>query len=715
MTLRVSLLAGASAALLSTAAFGQAGTEDEVEDQPATGQLAAAIDTVTVYGTTNPLPVFEYPGQVSVFTREDIETFAPSAISDLLRDAPGVEFSGGPRRTGEVPSIRGLGRENVLILLDGARQSFISAHDGRFFLDPELVKSAEVVRGPASSLYGSGAVGGVLAFETVDAADFLADGESVGARARVGYQDVNEETLAALTGYGRTGRLDVLASIGSRDSGDIALGSGATLPSDDDIVTALLKGELDVTDALRVEASWQRFDNDAVEPNNGQGATVSSDPTLGAIVEKDITTDNLRGALAFDPNSRAVDARLTVYSTQTDVDEFDASTGRRTIRDIDTTGVSVRNATRFDLFGEESILTVGGDWYRDEQVGTDNQSDDGTRQGVPNGKSEFYGVFAQLETRVPEPLGLPGELLLIPGARFDSYQSEADGQPDQNEDEAFSPRLAASYGPAAWFRVFGSYSEGFRAPSINELYLDGPHFPVPHPILFDQDAGQFVFVNNNFVANPELRPEKTETIEFGAGVDFHDIAVAGDRFQAKLSYHSSDVEDLINLFVDFSFAPTCFAPPFFPCNAGTTESENVANAELDGWEAEAIYQGGGFQARASFSTIDGEDVETGDKLGVLTPARFALDASYGFWRDQLRLGSRLQLADDFDKVNDPALARDGYAVVDLYAVFAPEFLEGVRIDAGLDNVFDEDYERVFAGVSEPGTNARIAISYSRGF
>ena len=130
-------------------------------------------DEVTVYGTSNPIAVFDYPGQVSVVSRDDIELLIPSTPSDLLRDVPGVDFSGGPRRTGEVPSIRGLSGDNVLILLDGARQSFISGHDGRFFIDPELISTVEVVRGPASSLYGSGAVGGVLAFETVDAADLL--------------------------------------------------------------------------------------------------------------------------------------------------------------------------------------------------------------------------------------------------------------------------------------------------------------------------------------------------------------------------------------------------------------------------------------------------------------------------------------------------------------------------------------------------------------
>ena len=64
---------------------------------------------------------------------------------------------------------------------DGARQNFGSTHDGRFFIDPRLLDSVEVLREPASSLYGSGATGGVIEFRTVDAADLLAQGQTAGA------------------------------------------------------------------------------------------------------------------------------------------------------------------------------------------------------------------------------------------------------------------------------------------------------------------------------------------------------------------------------------------------------------------------------------------------------------------------------------------------------------------------------------------------------
>ncbi|WP_298916977.1 TonB-dependent receptor [uncultured Algimonas sp.] len=701
---------------LAAPTYAQVSRDAEL-DERSEEQLSAfdqEEDIITVYGTANPVTVFEYPGQVGVITREDIEIFAPSSISDALRDVPGVEFSGGPRRTGETPSIRGRGGENVLILLDGARQSFISVHDGRFFLDPDLVKSAEVVKGPASSLYGSGAVGGVLAFETIDASDFLADDETFGARVRLGYQSVNEDVLGTLTAYTQQGGLDLVGSVGLRTSGDIELGSGADLPSDDDIQNYFLKAGYAFSDAFSVEGSYQRFQNTAVEPNNGQGVAVGND------IEKDIGTDTVRFSGRFDPVSDLIDTTLTAYFTDTAVEEFDPSINRMTVRDIETTGLGLRNNSDLDLGGFETRLTFGGDWYRDEQVGTDNNSADNTRAGVPDGSAEFIGLFIQAEARIEFSDTL--DLLVIPGIRYDSFDSDAVGEQDVS-DTAWSPRLAASLGSRN-VRVFGSYSEGFRAPSINELYLDGVHFPVPHPVLFNPARGGFVFVNNNFVPNPNLLPEKAKSYEGGLSLDFDNVVVPGDTFRAKGSYYTSDVTDLINIRVDFAFDPTCFAPPAFqPCTAGTTVSDNLANAELSGYELEAVYESGRIRMAAAYGTVDGEDKANNEDLGILTPDRFSLDTRVKIPEWNALTGIRIQSAGTFERrefdtaTNSLVIAesRNRYTVFDLYASWRPERLRGIGLDVGIDNVFDTEYDRVFEGVSEPGRSFKAALTLQRNF
>jgi hemoglobin/transferrin/lactoferrin receptor protein len=673
---------------------------------------AEAMETVTVYGSRNPRAALSFPGMVSVLNPEEIALRQSSTISDLLRDVPSVEFAGGPRRTGETPSIRGLGGQRVLILIDGVRQSFTSAHDGRFFLDPSLLQTAEVVRGASSALYGSGALGGVLGFRTVDARDLLGPGESQGMRLRAAWASGNEESLGALTGYAVAGGVALLAGIGQRRSGDIKLGDGRSLRSEDDIVTGLVKADYLAPD-WSAALSYQSFRNDSIEPNNGQGIG-STDPVLAQVLDKRIDSEQIRGELTWRPDgSNWIDLTIVPYRVETFVDERERVSPRRTLRDVITTGLTIENRSRFS-FGESfaGLVTLGYEHYADEQTGRDNATGVGTREGVPDGKTRFDGAFLQVEASWRAPLGLPGELVLIPGVRFERFESSAAGQVTVSED-ATAWKFAASYSPLDWFTVFGSWSEGFRAPSINELYLSGVHFRLNHPILGRRVPP--VTIANFFVPNPNLKPEKAENIEAGIALDFTDLAIPGDRLTFKAAFWQADVLDLIDLSVSFAFDASCFrAPVFLPCTAGTTNAANIATATLKGFEAELVYDAPRLRLALAYGDTTGRNAATGAFLGTLTPARFSADARLKLPEIDAGLGVRLQSAADFDRVNRAAERRDGYAVADLYAFWAPDegALKGLRLDVAVENVTDRAYERVFAGVPEPGRNVKLGISYS---
>jgi len=231
-SMRVWLAASAAAAPLALGAPALA--EAEADASPG----AEASDVIVVTTTRTQLSNFDYPGMASALTLETLEQVRPIDLAELLRDTPGVEVAGGPRRTGQTIRLRGFGRENVTLLVDGARQNFSSAHDGVLFLDPGLLRRVETLRGSASALYGSGASGGVIAFETLRADDILPDGRDLGARASAGYRTGNEETRGSAALFGRSGVFDGMAAISLRESGDIALGSGQDLPADDDTVPA---------------------------------------------------------------------------------------------------------------------------------------------------------------------------------------------------------------------------------------------------------------------------------------------------------------------------------------------------------------------------------------------------------------------------------------------------------------------------------------------
>lgn len=667
------------------------------------GTEATILAPITVTATRNPIKAFEYPGMVTVVGREEIELRQASTPDDILQFVPNVEFTGGPRRTGEVPSIRSFDGPDVVVLFDGARQNFGSAHDGRFFLDPTVVKQAEVLRGSASALYGSGGTGGVIEFRTIDAADMLRPDETAGFTASVGYQTANRERYGTVTAYAAPlDGLDLVGSFTTRESGSIELGDGnELLNADDDLISGLVKGSVGFAEHHAIEASFLRFDNDAQEPNNGQADDDD-------IVDKEIVSDTYRLGYSYkNPDDSLLDVDLVAYYTDFTADELRLDdngagpAGQLLKRDVDTVGLRLDNRSRFSFSdGIRTTFTYGGEYYRDKQ---DGAAGDGERGGVPDADADFYGIFGQFEIALTEPFGvIPGDLLIIPGLRYDSYESDSDIAEGIEEDQ-LSPRIGVSYLPTDWSLLFVNYGEAFRAPTFDELFLTGTHFQLGLGVV------------NRFVPNPDLKPQKTETLEFGAGLTFDDLAVPGDLFQIKASHFRIWGKDFIDQVV---VQPR----PFAPCNPilapgscdGTTTTFNVPNAELRGTEVEASYENARALVSLGFSAIDGEDEDTDRKLGVLTPVQVTLNSALKLPEFDSILGWRVLLASDFENVNSAAERRSSYIVNDVYFAWEPSdgLLDGLRLDLGVDNLFDEEYARVFTDVLEPGRNFKARVSYS---
>lgn len=719
-----------ASALVSTLAMAVAGAAAQDE------QTAQDDDEViSVYATRNPIPAFDYPGQVTVVERDEILDFNPSTISEVFQAIPGAQFDAGPRRTGDALSVRGLRGSGVLVFLDGARQSFISGHDGQFFVDPELVKSVEVVRGPTSALYGSGALGGVVATRTITADDILKADETIGVRLNTGYQSVNDEYRVGATGVFRTedGKFDVVSHVTYRDAGSIELGNDSTLPADDEITSSLLKTTFRPRDDLEIFASWMRYGSDSEDPQNPQGVNVAGPGN--DLVFRDVTNNTIQGGLAWNPeDNNLIDLNVVGYYAENSVEEDEVGDPRVTDRTVETFGFTIDNRSRFEL-SPTSLLsfTYGVEYYEDDQDGEDTDTADGERGGVPDAATEFIGTFIQAELSLTDLGPIPGELTIIPGVRWDSFETtEPGGNFDIDEDEV-SPKVGVSYKPIPQVLVFANYAEGFRAPSFNEAFADGQHFAIPD---LTAPPGPFgpTFVSNVFIGNQDLQPETSSTWEVGAGLDFDNLFFDGDQFTAKASYYNSDVDDLIGLDVQTPlgcfFTPATAPPgiPSFvvasqPCGTGeafgnTSQNVNIANAEIDGVELEFTYDSPWAYLRGNLTTIDGVDADTDEFLeGVLSPTTLFVDTGIKWQAAGLRVGSRVTFADEFDEVNSIADERDSFVVGDIYAVWQPNIdaLEGVRLDLGVDNIADTDYEVVNAGVSQPGRNYKVALTWSKGF
>ena len=118
------------------------------------------------------------PAPISVITAKQIEEQVVTNVADLFRYEPGVTVNGGSHSAtdGQTFSLRGMGGNRVKVVSDGVRQNdaYGEGGVGQNYFDTDMIKQVEIVKGPASTAYGSDAIGGVIAITTKDASDFFA-------------------------------------------------------------------------------------------------------------------------------------------------------------------------------------------------------------------------------------------------------------------------------------------------------------------------------------------------------------------------------------------------------------------------------------------------------------------------------------------------------------------------------------------------------------
>ncbi len=690
-------------------------------DSHAAATKTVKLDTVTVVATRTERDVMEVPGMVTV-----IDTAAPgkrsaSKISDLLSGTPGVEFVGGPLRSGETPTMRGFDSTSLIITLDQRKQNFESQHDGRFYIDPSLLKKVEVVKGSSSALYGSGGLGGVIAFETKDAKDFLQPGQNEGAEFTTGYQSANEEGYGILTGYKVGDNYDAVVSVVKRRSEDVALSNDTTQRSDDNVNTGFAKLTYDISQDSTIKFDINTFYNFAKENSNPSEPGIAT--TAGKnLVDKEIYSNQGGVKYFYDPDSNKIDLSTQLYYVDTDVNEtiLQASSlnpaGDVLIRNMKTYGFNADNKSIFEIEGmNENILSYGIEVYHNVQEGKDTDSDadggvaNGGRAGVPNAKSTTIGAYVQDELKF-EVLG-GRELYITPAIRFDHYKNEPESSAlASDEESAISPKLASTLKLNKNYNIFSSYSEGFRAPNLTELYASGTHFPV---------FGSFV---NTFVASPNLQPEESRTFELGAGAKFNDIYEKDDEIRFKASRYITDASNYIEQVIS---GITIGIPPCnFPfvdgsCSGGTAQFVNVAEANIWGYEGEIDYDNSRIEAKLGVSYVSGENAQTGQFLTTKQPLIVTTKLGYKVNSIDSTIGytgkyaddNKKALVDNSDSTNPINYRRPGFATHGMYLSYEPEKYKNISLDLAVDNIFDKRYREPFAEIYSMERNYKLRFTY----
>ncbi|HEE0337336.1 TPA: TonB-dependent receptor plug domain-containing protein, partial [Serratia marcescens] len=415
--LRFSALSLAIACALPTVALAQNTSTTSSSNAAPAKKAKAADETMTVVATGNQRSSFEAPMMVTVIEGNSPESQTAGTAADMLRRVPGITVTGSGRSNGQDLMMRGYDRRGVLTLVDGIRQGTDTGHINGTFLDPALVKRIEVVRGPSALLYGSGALGGVVSYETVDAADLLLPGHDSGFRV-YGTAGTGDHSLGmGASAYGKTDNLDGLLSFGTRDVGDLRQGNGFDAPNDETISNVLAKGTWKLDDNQSLSGNLRYYNNSAQEPKNPQTPASSSGNLM-----TDRSTIQRDAALSYKLKPAGqdwLDAEAKVYYSDVKINAH-ANGSEDEARKQTTKGAKLENRTRLfaDTFASH-LLTYGTEAYKQEQT------PGGATESFPHAKINFASGWLQDEITLRD---LP--VTLLAGTRYDNYKGSSDGYAD---------------------------------------------------------------------------------------------------------------------------------------------------------------------------------------------------------------------------------------------------------------------------------------------
>jgi len=666
---RLTLLAAVSAfAILMTAspdflgrpAFAQDATEEPVVETP---EGATVLEKLVATATRIGENVYDTLSGSSAVTRDQLEVEMPGApVSQIMTLVPGVTTQTSADDPGTAINMRGLqdfGRVNVMV--DGARQNFQkNGHEanGTFYLDTNMLKAVEVTRGPSSVVYGSGAIGGVVNFTTIDADDVLQEGATKGGRVKLGL-DTN--------GFGPTVHGE--AAIKIEDAAEFVIagtwfqpddyssGDGEDIESAQDLRSGLAKAKFRPTDDQEITLSATRYFNTF---ENGSSS----------IREVDVTVDTYTAGYRYTPDSDFWDLSAKVYYTSTLSDQAAVLGDSEQSFDIGTTGLDIFNTSKFDTGAFSHELTYGADVFRDRVTTVDpaGSSDDLT----PSGTRVAYGTYVQ------DKISFDDWLEVIGALRYDGYSLKDD---DVSIDgERLSPKITVGVTPWEQVTFYTTYAEGYRAPAITETLIDGFH---PPPVM-----GQFI-------PNPNLMPEVAHTIEAGVNLRFDDV-IASDQLRVKLGVFQNDVDD----YIDQHLWP-------FPI-PGRYQYVNIAKARIKGLEFEANYDAGTIFAGLSGQIMDGENLTDGGPLQKVPPFRVVTSLGFRAMDERLTAGTRLTIVGKKDDDTATGFVGEAYQLVDLFANF--EVNDTTTANLQLNNIFDREYTQYLNADPSPGFNAKASLT-----
>ena len=674
------------------------------------------MEEVVVVASKIARPLSRVASQVTTFHRDDLDRLQIQSLGDIARYQPALETEYQGNRFGSTGiSIRGIGGNRVAMELDGVpmpKQFGIGefATNSRNALDPAVIERIEVLRGPASSLYGSDAIGGVVVIETTNPGDLVAAGEGPYFGGGGGWFGADNSTLVYGTSAVQNGAHGFLLSLDHRQGQETDNLSDGILndKSDQAAYHGLAKWRFETARGDQLEAILdiheRKVDSD-LRSVLGFGRQYANTVSL--------TGDDRQKRNRVSINYRTTDlAYLGEYFgghlVMADVlFYFQSNETRQLTRDLrnnPTTALSQQLDREFNFeertHGFEAkvrhdlelnntihVLVAGLEWDGE----TLNESRDGlltdlnsltTSKILPPGELlptrdlpttdvDKFGAYIQDEIQL-------GRWTLIPALRWDRYVLEAstdqllqDPSRLTNFDENnLSAKFGATWAPSERLTLYGHYADGYRSPPAADVNL-----------VLDY-AGR---VQVRALPNPDLQSEESSNLEFGLRFKG---AAASLEWAIYHSRYNNFIESRVRVGVD----PTDGALLF--------QSRNIDKSTIYGSEVTTTINPGewlpalsNWQANLGFHWARGIDKTSDEPINSVSPAKTNLAVS---WRPNAQFDAEIRLnryneQRHVDFSTGAFYVPEAATVVDFSVRYSPR--HWAEIHFGLNNLTNRKYER----------------------
>ncbi|UXH77551.1 TonB-dependent hemoglobin/transferrin/lactoferrin family receptor [Roseateles amylovorans] len=682
----------------------------------------AQLGELTVSATRTERAAASVPNTVTVIPRRELDRRDARDLKDLLADevdlavkAVTPRFTAAGASTGragnEGINIRGLEGNRVLMMVDGIRvpQSFAfgAFASGRAdFVDLDSLSSAEVLRGPTSTSYGSDGLAGALMLRTLSPEDLLKDGKTFAGYGRIGLRTVDDSKDASAAVAFSSGDWSSLVQASVRrghetetrgDNGAANANRTKANPTDIDTHSVMAKVgyRLNAQHRLMGTAEYRERKTDT-----NVLSAVTAPPASGSLASTAV--------LGLDAHDKMDRTRLSLEHRYEDLNAswIQQVTTQVYVQDSETRQVAYedRNTaadrTRIGHYKEHLIglstqaqtqlsnqrLSYGLDVSRNRIEGLR----DGTvppagetfpNKPFPDTDYDLAGAYLQDEIEV-------GNLSLIPALRYERYKlsPKASGYSSavtSLSDSAVTPRLGAVWRVSANLQPYVQWAQGFRAPTPDQV-----NNGFANPAQGYRSEG-----------NPNLKAEHANSWEIGLRGKWTD----GLRWQ--LSAYDNRYRDFISQEV-VSGAGT-------PANPLVFQYVNLSQARIKGVEARAVWDiTSGLSVKAAVAKARGHSIENGVEtpLDSIQPLRATLGVSYevGDWSLQGSwLHSNGKKASDISTAT--YFAPGKYDVIDVGGGY--RINKTLRLSAAVTNLFDKKYWR-WSDVSGIAANSNVLDGYT---